>query len=104
MSAGESRRPDGWFEGLGWCVLAKRPEAGSFQLPPHEGRDLVGAAHHPRPEYLDLRSTYGGVIDRKVFFATPSCPLTKQNSEKTVGALPSDSTMVAWVKERRAKK
>ena len=23
-----------WFDGSGWCLLAKRLEAGSFQLPP----------------------------------------------------------------------
>jgi transposase len=23
-----------WFDGSGWCILAKRLEAGSFQLPP----------------------------------------------------------------------
>jgi transposase len=26
-----------WFDGSGWCVFAKRLEAGSFQLPPLDG-------------------------------------------------------------------
>lgn len=26
-----------WFDGSGWCLLAKRLEAGSFQLPPIDG-------------------------------------------------------------------
>lgn len=28
-----------WFDGSGWCVIAKRLEAGSFQLPPVAGSD-----------------------------------------------------------------
>ena len=26
-----------WFDGSGWCLLSKRLEAGSFQLPPIDG-------------------------------------------------------------------
>lgn len=26
-----------WFDGSGWCVLSKRLESGSFQLPPVDG-------------------------------------------------------------------
>jgi transposase len=26
-----------WFDGSGWCLLAKRLQAGSFQLPPLDG-------------------------------------------------------------------
>ena len=29
-----------WFDGSGWCVLAKHLEAGSFQLPPLDGASL----------------------------------------------------------------
>jgi len=28
-----------WFDGSGWCLLAKRLEAGSFQLPPFTGNE-----------------------------------------------------------------
>ena len=28
-----------WFDGSGWCLLAKRLEAGSFQLPPFGDTD-----------------------------------------------------------------
>jgi transposase len=28
-----------WFDGSGWCVLAKRLESGSYQLPPLRGTE-----------------------------------------------------------------
>jgi transposase len=28
-----------WFDGSGWCVLGKRLETGSFQLPPFDATD-----------------------------------------------------------------
>ena len=28
-----------WFDGSGWCLLAKRLEAGSFQVPPLDGAE-----------------------------------------------------------------
>ena len=36
-----------WFDGSGWCVLAKRLEAGTFQLPP-----LVGEMNERLAELL----------------------------------------------------
>ena len=66
-----------WFDGSGWCLLAKRLEAGSFQLPPLDGdKPLVvidgstfasllagidftaarrGWYRRPRPEKVDKR-------------------------------------------------
>jgi transposase-like protein len=39
-----------WFDGSGWCVLAKRLEAGSWKLPPRGGHRLArrGRRHHLR--------------------------------------------------------
>jgi transposase len=39
-----------WFDGSGWCLLAKRLEAGSFQLPPFEGdRPQIAIDGRPSP-------------------------------------------------------
>lgn len=68
-----------WFDGSGWCLLAKRLEAGSFQLPPFAagqaqvpidgstfasllaGIDFTAARRgwfrQPRSSTVDLRST-----------------------------------------------
>ena len=45
-----------WFDGSGWCVLAKRLEAGSFQLPP-----LVGDEKQVQVDGAALASLLAGI-------------------------------------------
>ena len=45
-----------WFDGSGWCVLAKRLEAGSFQLPP-----LVGDEQQVQVDGPALASLLAGI-------------------------------------------
>lgn len=45
-----------WFDGSGWCVLAKRLEAGTFQLPP-----LVGDERQVQVDGTALASLLAGI-------------------------------------------
>ena len=45
-----------WFDGSGWCVLAKRLEAGSFQVPP-----LTGDERQVQVDGTTLSSLLAGI-------------------------------------------
>lgn len=45
-----------WFDGSGWCLLAKRLEAGSFQLPP-----VTGAERQVRVDGTTFASILAGI-------------------------------------------
>lgn len=57
-----------WFDGSGWCVLAKRLEAGSFQLPMLEGTDskvsIDGAAFASLLAGIDFTASRRGWFRR----------------------------------------
>ena len=59
-----------WFDGSGWCILSKRLERGSFQLPPgggSEGRVQVdGATFASLLAGIDFTSARRGWHRRKV--------------------------------------
>lgn len=59
-----------WFDGSGWCVLAKRLEAGSFQLPllqGDEGRVMIdGAAFASLLAGIDFTASRNGWYRRTV--------------------------------------
>ena len=58
-----------WFDGSGWCVLAKRLEAGSFQLPPFGAEQLRvqvdGATFASLLAGLDFTAARNGWYRRK---------------------------------------
>jgi transposase len=47
-----------WFDGSGWCVLAKRLETGTFQLPP-----LTGDESQTQIDGTALSSLLAGIDD-----------------------------------------
>lgn len=59
-----------WFDGSGWCVLAKRLEAGSFQLPAVDGTaaqvQIDGAA------FASLLAGLDFTAPRKGWFRRPT--------------------------------
>lgn len=58
-----------WFDGSGWCVLSKRLESGSFQLPPITGDApqvaIDGAAFASLLAGLDFTAARGGWYRRE---------------------------------------
>jgi transposase len=58
-----------WFDGSGWCVLAKRLEAGSFQLPPLTGEEAqVQVAD---PTFASLLSGIDFTASRRGWYRRP---------------------------------
>ena len=58
-----------WFDGSGWCVLAKRLKAGSFQLPP-----LAGTAAQVQvdgPTFASLLSGIDFTASRRGWYRRP---------------------------------
>lgn len=57
-----------WFDGSGWCVLAKRLEAGSFQLPPLKSAEskvqISGAAFASLLAGIDFTAARRGWFQR----------------------------------------
>lgn len=58
-----------WFDGSGWCVLAKRLEMGSFQLPPLSGDEtqvqIDGATFASLLAGIDFTASRRGWYRRK---------------------------------------
>jgi transposase len=58
-----------WFDGSGWCVLAKRLEAGSFQVPPLTGGEkqlsIDGAAFASLLAGIDFTASRRGWYRRE---------------------------------------
>lgn len=58
-----------WFDGSGWCVLAKRLEAGSFQVPPLTGTEtqvqVDGATFASLLAGIDFTASRSGWYRRK---------------------------------------
>jgi len=73
-----------WFDGSGWCLLAKRLEAGSFQLPPFDG---------DRAQVVIDGSTFASILAGIDFTASRRGWYRRPRSEKAEKTIDTDPRM-----------